>query len=119
MEYEVYRHKDATDEEFYYIDSFFKRVLGEDKDLCNAAQKNLNGGIFVNGQLHPKLESAPIFFQDMVRRLVTDHREKEKLENKEIWPACPSVEFPRATEEDIEFCSGLACEPERSAALEW
>lgn len=53
MEYEVYRHKNATDEEFHKIDSLFKQVLKEDKDLCNAVQKNLNAGVFVNGKLHP------------------------------------------------------------------
>lgn len=53
MEYEVYRHKNATDEEFHKIDSFFKQVLKEDKDLCNAVQKNFSAGVFVNGKLHP------------------------------------------------------------------
>lgn len=60
MEYEVYRHKDATDEEFTYISDTFKRILQEDKDLCNAAQKNLNGSIFVNGELHPTAEKASL-----------------------------------------------------------
>lgn len=58
MEYEVYRHKDATDEEFTYISDTFKRILQEDKDLCNAAQRNLNGSVFVNGELHPTAEKA-------------------------------------------------------------
>jgi hypothetical protein len=60
MEYEVYRHKDATDEEFTYITETFKQILKEDKDLCNAAQKNLNGSVFVNGELHPTAEKASL-----------------------------------------------------------
>ncbi|KAJ6172868.1 hypothetical protein N7485_005680 [Penicillium canescens] len=108
MEYEVYRHKHASDKDFEYIDAFFKRVLDEDKHLCNAAQKNLNAGVFVNGQLHPELESAPLFFQNTVRRLLGAHREEEKRQRKEIWPA-QQHSAGSATAEDIEFCSGLAC----------
>ena len=109
MEYEVYRHVDATDEEFEYIDSFFKRVLTEDKDLCTAAQKNLNAGVFVNGQLHPDLESAPIFFQSVVKKLLMDHREEENAKGHDIWPARRHIPSS-ATEEEDAFCAGLACQ---------
>jgi len=117
MEYEVYRHKEASDEDFEYIDSFFKRVLDEDKHLCNAAQRNLNAGVFVNGQLHPDLESAPLFFQNTVRRLLMSHRDEEKNQKAEIWPARQGS-TGSATAEDIEFCSGLSC-GEGSSKLEW
>lgn len=118
MEYEVYRHRDASDKDFQHIDSFFKRVLAEDKYLCNAAQKNLNAGIFVNGQLHPELESAPLFFQRTVRHLLVTHREKEQNEGKEIWPA-RQRSTGSATAEDVAFCSGLACKTEQNGRLEW
>lgn len=58
MEYEVYRHKNASDHDFNNISDCFKQILKEDKDLCNAAQKNLNAGIFVNGELHPRVEKV-------------------------------------------------------------
>lgn len=58
MEYEVYRHNDATDAEFTEISDFFKNIMREDKDLCNGAQKNLNAGIFLNGELHPRAEKV-------------------------------------------------------------
>lgn len=32
--------------------------MGEDKQLCNAAQRNLSAGVFVNGQLHPQAEKV-------------------------------------------------------------
>jgi hypothetical protein len=118
MEYEVYRHIEASDEEFEYIDSFFKRVLDEDKGLCNAAQKNLNAGVFVNGQLHPDLESAPLFFQNTVRTLLRNHREEERKVNREIWPA-RQHSAGQATAEDISFCAELACSGNGSAELEW
>ncbi|CAG8885667.1 unnamed protein product [Penicillium egyptiacum] len=117
MEYEVYRHEEASDEDFQYIDSFFKRVLNEDKHLCNAAQKNLDAGIFVNGQLHPELESAPLFFQDTVRGLLRKHRDEEKRQKKELWPARQSS-AGSATAEDTEFCAELACSG-KYGNLEW
>lgn len=118
MEYEVYRHREASDTDFEYIDSFFKRVLDEDKHLCNAAQKNLNAGVFVNGELHPRLESAPLFFQNTVRALLTEHRNEEERVGQEIWPA-RQHSAGAATAEDIAFCSGLSCSPVGSNELEW
>lgn len=53
MQYEVFRHKDASDEEFKELDDFFKQVENEDKNLCNGAQRNLNAGVYVNGELQP------------------------------------------------------------------
>lgn len=116
MEYEVYRHKDASDKDFEYIDGFFKRVLEEDKYLCNAAQKNLNAGVFVNGELHPRLESAPLFFQNTVRTLLRSHRDDERKKGGEIWPARQNA-AGQATAEDLEFCAGLSCSG--SNELEW
>lgn len=58
MEYEVYRHDDATDAEFTEISDFFKNIMREDKNLCNGAQKNLNSGIFLHGELHPRVEKV-------------------------------------------------------------
>ncbi|KAK3196771.1 hypothetical protein K4F52_000115 [Lecanicillium sp. MT-2017a] len=64
MEYEVYKQNDATEEEFAQISDFFKNVMREDKDLCNEAAKNLTSGIFLNGELHPRVEKGPLFFQE-------------------------------------------------------
>ena len=58
MEYEVYRHEEADDEEFTAITTCFRQILKEDKDLCTGTQKNLNGGIFLNGELHPRAEKV-------------------------------------------------------------
>ena len=58
MEYEGYRHNEAPDDKFQEISDIFKQVLREDKGLCNAAQHNLNSGIYLNGQLHPELEKV-------------------------------------------------------------
>lgn len=87
MRYEVYRHKDATDEAFNLISDMYKRIMSEDKYLCVHSQKNLNAGVFVNGQLHPEMERGPLHFQKTVREVVTEHYAKEEAAGHQIWPA--------------------------------
>jgi len=58
IEFEVYRHKDATDEQFANMKSFYETIMEEDKHLCNASQLNLNSGVYFNGELHPDKEKV-------------------------------------------------------------
>lgn len=59
MEYEVYKPNDpALEAEFSRMDGIFKVVLSEDKDLCNAAYRNIQMGIFTAGELHPQVEKV-------------------------------------------------------------
>lgn len=119
MEYEVYRHRDATDEAFLNIDAMFKRILGEDKMLCNNAQKNLNAGVFINGEMHPKMEQGPLFFQQKVRGLLQAHRQLEEASKKEIWPARQRLPAEAAgSQEDEDFCRSLECAT-RDKELAW
>lgn len=60
IENEIYRHKNATDEEFAKINDFYHQVLDEDKGLCDGAQQNINGGVYVNGEFHPDKEKVHI-----------------------------------------------------------
>lgn len=60
VENEVYRHKHASDEEFAAINAFYRQVLDEDKRLCDSAQRNLDAGVFVNGELHPDKEKVRV-----------------------------------------------------------
>ncbi|KAM5376913.1 hypothetical protein ACJZ2D_005257 [Fusarium nematophilum] len=92
IENEIYRHHDASDEEFATIMAFYRQVLEEDKDLCNGAQVNLNAGVFLNGELHPQKEKGPIYFQNTVRQEVMEHRKREVAQGgQHIWPATPKV----------------------------
>lgn len=110
MEYEIYRHTDASDEAFTSINKLYRQVLNEDKDLCNNAQKNLNAGIFTNGKLHPFNEKGPLYFQKLVKSLVMGHGAMEKELGDEIWPARPRVEGSDGLEEEIKFCARLSCQ---------
>lgn len=58
IENEVYRHKNSTDEEFAKINEFYHQVLDEDKNLCEGTQRNINAGIFINGEWHPEKEKV-------------------------------------------------------------
>ena len=120
MRYEVYRHKNSTDEDFHRIDQIYKRVMAEDKYLCDLTQKNLNAGVFVNGEMHPKMEKGPLYFQKVVRDLVTAHHKKEQATKQEIWPARQQLPATAMVSgKDVDFCSGLACAPASQEGLAW
>jgi hypothetical protein len=109
--YEVYKNRHSSPAEFHLIADMYERVMREDKILCTAAQRNLARGVFVNGNLHPKYEKAPLFFQKGVREAVRRHWEEEKKEGgREIWPARQKVRGNvGVSDEDEEICAGIAC----------
>ncbi|KAG6056762.1 hypothetical protein E4U17_001985 [Claviceps sp. LM77 group G4] len=110
MMYEVYRNKNSTDEDFKLIDDIYKRIMSEDKVLCAYAQKNINRGVFLNGELHPKMERGPLYFQKLVRDALTNHYELEKRVGGEIWPARQSLpECAVAAAKDMKLCAAVDC----------
>ena len=110
MAYEIYRNRNSADADFKVMSEMYARVMGEDKVLCTNAQKNLDRGVFVNGQLHPKYEKAPLFFQNNVREAITEHFEREKVEGMQIWPAKQKLPSEaQVSEKDEEICAGICC----------
>ena len=110
MEYQIFRNKNSSEEDFQLINQLYKRIVGEDKVLCELAQRNLNAGIFINGEMHPRLEKGPLYFQKVTREVIRGHYEREKAAKKEIWPARQNLPVTAAiSKEDEELCSGLAC----------
>lgn len=110
MRYEVYRNKNSGDEDFNVISDMYKRIMSEDKYLCSKAQKNINAGVFVNGEMHPRMEKGPLYFQKTVRELVQAHHGKEQQTGQEIWPARQVLPKTATTSEnDIGFCSAVDC----------
>ncbi|KAJ5084916.1 hypothetical protein NUU61_009495 [Penicillium alfredii] len=109
MQYEVYRNKSSSDEDFELINAMYKRIMSEDKYLCIHTQKNLNTGVFVNGELHPRMEKGPLYFQTVVRDIVLQHHKREEQAGHEIWPARQHLPVNASTsQQDIDFCSKLA-----------
>ncbi|KAA8642966.1 hypothetical protein EYZ11_007252 [Aspergillus tanneri] len=111
MRYEVYRNVSSSEEDFQLINQMYKRIMSEDKYLCVHTQKNLNTGVFVNGELHPRMEKGPLYFQAAVRDIVQQHHRREQEEGHEIWPARQSVPATAQTsKEDLDFCAQLTSE---------
>ena len=110
MQYQIFRNKNSSEKDFQLINQLYKRVVSEDKDLCELAQRNLNAGIFVNGELHPRLEKGPLYFQTVTRKTIREHFEQEQKAKKEIWPARQNLPASAmVSNEDVELCSALAC----------
>lgn len=119
MSYEIYRNRNSSDEDFHLIADMYERVMREDKVLCDNAQKNLDRNVFVNGQLHPHYEKAPLFFQSTVRDVITEHFEKEKEAGQQIWPAKRKLPCDATvSEKDEEITAALGCNLHREA-LAW
>jgi hypothetical protein len=85
MHYQIFRNKHSSEEDFQRIHQLYKQVVSEDKILCELAQKNLNAGIFISGEMHPRLEKGPLAFQSKQREVVREHFEREKTSKSEIW----------------------------------
>ncbi|OAP57714.1 hypothetical protein AYL99_08452 [Fonsecaea erecta] len=119
MHYQIFRNKTSSDEDFQRIHQLYARVVSEDKILCELAQKNLNAGVFVNGQMHPRLEKGPLYFQQRAREAIREHVAQEKAAGREIWPARQRLPGDAAvSKEDEDLCSGLSCQAEQPG-LAW
>lgn len=107
----MYRHKDASDIDFEAIDSMFKRILAEDKWLCENTQKNLEAGMFISGEMHTRMESGPLFLQNKVRGILQNHHKGEERLGHEVWPAQQKLPASaKANLDDQSFCRKLdAC----------
>lgn len=109
MHYEVYRNTKSEHDDFQTIADTYARVMSEDKVLCEGAQKNLNAGVLINGEMHPRWEKGPLFFQQTVRDVATEHFKMEKAAGHEIWPARQKMPNDAISKEDMEICNGIAC----------
>ncbi|OQO08379.1 hypothetical protein B0A48_06249 [Cryoendolithus antarcticus] len=122
MQYQVFRNSTSPMSEFDKVNAIYKRVMSEDKELCTAAQANVNAGIFINGELHPRLEKGPLHFQKVCKENVTEHHKREQIAGGEIWPArqvLPETAEGGVSKEDIDFCKSLPCLSREDSGLEW
>ncbi|KAJ9608042.1 hypothetical protein H2200_007030 [Cladophialophora chaetospira] len=109
LEYEVYRHKDCTQEDFDTMNPFFKQVETEDVGLCNAVQRNLNMDTYIKGPLHPHNEKGVIYFKNLVKEVLYQHVEEEHKAGRKIFPARRSDDNNEEIAEEEAFCR-LACD---------
>lgn len=110
MHYQIFKNRTSSEEDFRMVADLYHRVVSEDKDLCAGSQKNLNAGIFVSGNLHPRLEHGPLFFQGVHRRSIRAHYKLEQEAGQPIWPARQRLPATaEANKEDEALCSSLTC----------
>ncbi|KAJ5202115.1 ISP domain-containing protein [Penicillium cinerascens] len=103
MRYEVYRNKHSSDADFELINQVYKRIMSEDKDLCAEAQKNLG-----SNKLPSSTEEGALYFQSVIRDILTGYHAREEAAGKEVWPSRqPVPEGALTTQEDIDFCTKL------------
>ncbi|KAG8672521.1 hypothetical protein FPOAC2_05916 [Fusarium poae] len=120
MRYEFFRNKNSSDEDFTLITELYKRVMSEDKYLCANAQKNVNAGVFINGEMHPEMEQGPLFFQQNVRAALQEHHKKEQEAGKEIWPAqqeVPTTTINTKINGQANYSSGIDLRPAKKAIV--
>lgn len=102
VEYEVFRHKHASDEDFNQVHDIIKRASEEHKSLPNPSEKNFNTGVLIN--------ETPLYFQSQVRQLLEYHSDLEGLAKKEIRPAQQVIDQNSEQDESLfSSCSGLSC----------
>ncbi|ORY45844.1 Rieske domain-containing protein [Leucosporidium creatinivorum] len=116
MQYDVYKHKDASQAVFEDTDAAFMQIEKEDKFLCTNAQKNLSAGTYNTGPLHPQREQGPIYFQQLIKKALSSHRELEKAAGKEIHPARRQT---RGETAEDRFCAELEGACGGNKKLEW
>ncbi|KAH6887623.1 Rieske [2Fe-2S] domain protein [Thelonectria olida] len=104
LRYEVFRNKNASDEEFDVVNKLYKRILSEDKHLYASTQKNLNAGT------NSETENSSLIFQTSLRDCVTAHHTREAEADCEIWPARQNLPKSASTSKnDMDFCSNVDC----------
>lgn len=119
MHYQIFRNRNAKQEHFDKINTLYKQVMLEDKGLASGVQKNMERGHFVNGLLHPQVESAVIHQQAKTREAVMQHAAEESNKGCQIWPVAQPPTTDVVSNEDVSFCVSLNCNPTRQSSLAW
>lgn len=118
MQYEFYRHKSVSDEDFKTMDPFFKQIEIEDIALCNAVQKNLNSDTYISGPLHPHNEKGVIYAKGLMKEVLQKHLAEEQKLGRKISPARREEDLKEVAAEDA-FCRFVCDQAGPKAPLEW
>lgn len=118
QEYDVYKLNtpNATPEAHERMVKFYQKVTGEDIELCNAVQVNLQRGMYTSGPLHPFHEEGVAAFQDMVKKALDEHLDAEEKAGRQIWPARPQDDSFAGVAEENSCARILKC---ASGDLDW
>lgn len=121
MHYQIFRNKRAKQEHFDKINVLYKQVMNEDEGFACGVQKNMERGQFVNGPMHPQIESPVIHQQAKTREavMVMAHAEIEKAIGYQVWPASQAPNSDVVSKKDKESCASLSCTPGHQSSLAW
>lgn len=50
-----------------------EKVMAEDLEICELVQRNLDAGVYQSGHLSPQQETGTIYFQELVRRVISPY----------------------------------------------
>ena len=108
VRYEIYRHKDTSDEDFEHTHEAYKLMVSEDETVYSETQQGISARISADGELQPRNANSPLYFQTIVRDLVEQHQEMEEQAQGEVWPARQRLPQEAAvSKDDMDFCSKL------------
>jgi hypothetical protein len=115
----VYLHKNYSEAALEHFRQIYEQPLPESNSILSLTPPNLNHQTPNDESLHPELLKASLYFQSLIRDEVSQHYRREQAARREIWPAAPPAKVDN--EDDIDFCSGLACAPTggQSTQLVW
>lgn len=95
MRYEVYRGNSASDEDFELVKKMYKNLKGE---------------------LHPSTDKGPLYFQSVVRDIVTSFHKREEEAGQPIWPSRQVLPAAATTsQDDLDFCTKLSTQTPANA----
>lgn len=111
LRYEVYRNRSSSDEDFEVVYQAYKTIVSEDENTYHEAQKNISARVSVKGEILPRNEDSPLYFQTIVRDLIEEHKGREVEAKAEIWPARQRLpKDATVSQDDEDFCSKLTAE---------
>lgn len=111
VRYEVFRNKDSSDEDFEIVSQAYKLIASEDEALFTETQKNVGTRVSEDGELQPRNEESPRYFQTIIRDLIEEHQQIEEQSKGEVWPAQQRLPKEASiSKEDMDFCSKLTPE---------
>lgn len=78
MHYQIFHRKNCKPGFFEKIDTLYQQIMSEGKALACSVQNNMERGLFINGQMHPRVESAILHMQSRTPEIVGEYAEQER-----------------------------------------
>ncbi len=84
MHYQIFHRKNCKPGLFEKFDALYRQTMSEGMGLARGVQKNMQRGLFINGQMHPRLESAVLHMQSGAREVLVEHAQQENAAGRQV-----------------------------------